>query len=181
VLAWRLLLVFSLGASEWRTFLATDTRVDSIFFGCALALCENPMLDRPRVPAKLLSRLLLPLGAALLLLCFAVRAIWFRETLRYSLQGIGLAPVFIMAMLEPRWGPFRLLNLRLVKRIGVLSYSLYLLHQVVLFAVEKQFVTWHPLGRGILALAVALVLSEAIQRFVEEPCARIRRRLAHAG
>jgi peptidoglycan/LPS O-acetylase OafA/YrhL len=68
-----------------------------------------------------------------------------------------------------------------VKRLGVLSYSLYLVHQVVLFAVEKQFVTWHPLGRGILALAVALVLSEAIQRFVEEPCARIRRRLAHAG
>jgi peptidoglycan/LPS O-acetylase OafA/YrhL len=68
-----------------------------------------------------------------------------------------------------------------VKRLGVLSYSLYLVHQVVLFAVEKQFVTWHPLGRGILALVVALVLSEAIHRFVEEPCARIRRRLAHAG
>jgi peptidoglycan/LPS O-acetylase OafA/YrhL len=181
VLAWRSLLVFSLGASEVRTFIGTDTRVDSILFGCALALCENPMLDRPRMPAKLLTRLLLPLGIALLLLCFAVRATWFRETLRYSLQGIGLAPVFIMAMLEPRWGPFRFLNLKVVKRLGVLSYSLYLVHQVVLFAVEKQFVTWHPLGRGILALVVALVLSEAIHRFVEEPCARIRRRLAHAG
>jgi peptidoglycan/LPS O-acetylase OafA/YrhL len=180
VLVWRLRLVLSLGASEARTFFATDTRVDSILFGCALALGANPMLDRPRVQARLLSRLVLPLGAALLTACFAIRAPWFRETLRYSLQGIGLAPVFIVAMRAPRWGPFPFLNLRLVKRVGVLSYSLYLVHQVVLVAVEKQLGASHALLRGVLALAIVLAVSEGIQRFVEKPCARIRRRLAHA-
>jgi peptidoglycan/LPS O-acetylase OafA/YrhL len=180
VLAWRSHLVFSLGVSVARTFFATDTRVDSILFGCALALGANPMLDRPRLPEELLFRLFLPLGAALLGVSFAIRAPWFRETLRYSLQGVGLAPVFIVAMRAPRWGPFGLLNLPLVKRVGVLSYSLYLVHQVVLFSVEKQLGGSRALLRGILALAIALALAEGIQRFVERPCARIRRRLAHA-
>lgn len=35
VLTWRLVLVFALGATEDRTYLATDTRIDSILLGAS--------------------------------------------------------------------------------------------------------------------------------------------------
>jgi len=45
ILAWRCWLVFGLGSSVERTAVGSDTRFDSILFGCALALYGNPMLD----------------------------------------------------------------------------------------------------------------------------------------
>src|SRR5205814_2308494 len=47
VLAWRLALVFHWNVPLERTLLATDTRIDGILFGCALAVWGNPILDGP--------------------------------------------------------------------------------------------------------------------------------------
>ncbi|MBS2025127.1 MAG: acyltransferase [Deltaproteobacteria bacterium] len=177
VLAWRCWLVLGAHAPENRTFYGTDTRLDSILFGCALAVAANPMLDAPRVPSARLRQVWFPLGLAGLIAGFVLRAPWFRETFRYSLQGLALMPVFVAAMREPDWGPFRLLNTRLLKRVGVLSYSLYLVHQVVLMAAEHRALA--PLPRAVVALGVSLVLAELTQRYVERPCARLRKRLMH--
>ncbi len=35
-------------ANEWQTYLATDTRIDSILFGCILAIWRNPNFDEFR-------------------------------------------------------------------------------------------------------------------------------------
>jgi peptidoglycan/LPS O-acetylase OafA/YrhL len=179
VLAWRTVLVVVLKAPATRTFFATDTRVDSILFGCALAVGANPMLDAPRVSRGALLYGFLPLGIALLAIGFVVRGDVFRETLRYTLQGLGLAPVFVAAMREPGWAPFRWLNRPLPRRLGALSYSLYLVHQVVLIAFE-QLKNLPALPRGVIALAISLALAELIQRTIEKPCARLRRKFAHA-
>jgi peptidoglycan/LPS O-acetylase OafA/YrhL len=178
VLAWRCVLVLALHAPMDRTYLASDTRVDSILFGCALALGANPILDRPRVDARISRWLLLPAGALLLVFTFVYRAPWFRETLRYSLQGIALAPIFVVAIREPRLAPFRLLNLAPIRRMGVLSYSLYLVHHIILYAIPVA-----SLGRvahGLLALAIAVAIAELINRVIEAPCARLRKKLGHA-
>lgn len=178
VLAWRFILVLLLRVPPDRTFLATDTRVDSILFGCALALGANPILDKPRLTPRLMHRLILPLAFLLLLFSFFYRADWFRESLRYSLQGLALAPFFVTAVREPCLGPFRLLNLRILQHLGGLSYSLYLLHHVILFALpEARLGVWPRAG---LALALSVAAAEFIYRAIEKPCARLRRRLAHA-
>jgi peptidoglycan/LPS O-acetylase OafA/YrhL len=180
VLIWRLVLVLVLHAPQERTYLASDTRIDSILFGCALALAANPMLDRiPGSPA-LWRRVLLPAGLALLVWAFVKRDDWFRESLRYTVQGIGLTPLFVVAMRQPTWGPMRFLNWAPVRRIGVLSYSLYLVHQVVLYMIDHWRHDWSPTPRFIVGLAVSLAIAQAINRFIEKPCARLRRRLAHA-
>jgi len=181
VLVWRTCLVYVMGDAGPRTFLATDTRLDSILFGCTLAIGANPMLDAPRLPNDWLLERLLPAGLALLVLSFVVRDERFRESLRYTLQALGLVPVFVAAMRAPRWGPFRLLNRKLIKKLGGLSYSLYLVHQVVLYAIELHFRRAPTLVRALAALAISIVLSWLIQRAIERPCARIRRRLAHAS
>jgi peptidoglycan/LPS O-acetylase OafA/YrhL/glycosyltransferase involved in cell wall biosynthesis len=176
VLAWRVLLVFGLGAPKDRTYVATDTRVDSILFGCALAVYGNPVLDGPLLGGRL-QGLWLPLGVAGLLVSFLVRAPEFEQSVRYSLQGVALVPLFIAAIRHPEWVCFRILNLRPVAFIGTLSYSVYLLHPTVLFALEQR-VGWPALPRGALALGIALALALAIYHLIEKPCARLRRRLS---
>jgi peptidoglycan/LPS O-acetylase OafA/YrhL len=178
VLAWRCILVLGLHVATDRTYVATDTRFDSILFGCALALYGNPMFDTPKQDRPSASDLgALAVGIALLLVSFLYRNPVFRETLRYTVQGLGLFPVFITAVRFPDWGPMKVLNLRPVKFVGTLSYSLYLVHHVVVEAIG-----WRRPGstvsNAVLALAVSIAISTLIWYFIEEPCAEIRRKLS---
>jgi peptidoglycan/LPS O-acetylase OafA/YrhL len=178
VLAWRCRLVFGLHAAADRTYLASDARVDSILFGCALAVWGNPALDGPsRVSAAAWKRVLLPAGALVLLATFVVRSPAFRETFRYSLQGVALVPFFVVALRWPGWGPCRVLDLRATSYVGVLSYPLYLVHHVVLVALGG--VAGAP--RAAIALAISLAVAWAIHELVEKPCARLRKRLSGAA
>jgi peptidoglycan/LPS O-acetylase OafA/YrhL len=174
VLAWRCYLVFARSSPEDRTYVATDTRVDSILFGCALALSGNPALDgASRISEACWKRILLPAALALLLVTFVCRGRAFRETFRYSLQGVALIPVFVVALRYPGWGPCRVLNLRAMSFLGVLSYPLYLVHHVLLGALGTAL----PAVRAPLALALSIGVAWTIHELVENPCARLRRRL----
>jgi peptidoglycan/LPS O-acetylase OafA/YrhL len=181
VLAWRCILVFAMHAPLDRTYLCSDTRVDSILFGCALAVYNNPMLDETAPPsardAALWLRRLLPLALVALLSTFVLRGNVFRETLRYSLQGLALVPLFVCAIRWPEAWIFRPLNLRPVRFIGTLTYSLYLLHFVVLSGLEAH--TALPrVGRAVVGLVLALALSWTMWIAIERPCARLRKRLS---
>jgi peptidoglycan/LPS O-acetylase OafA/YrhL len=178
VFAWRCVLVYGLHTMTDRTYVASDTRVDSILFGCALAVYGNPVLDgQSSVSDRTWKLIFLPLSALLLGVTFLYRPPAFRETLRYSLQGVALYPLFIAAVRFPTWGPFRILNLRLVAFLGVLSYSLYLVHHVVIDALEMH-VPLPAIARGPLALAISIGIAWGIYRVVERPCANLRKRLS---
>ncbi len=179
VLVWRLVLVLILGADHDRTYVASDTRVDSILFGCVLAVYGNPVLDPTRIPARWWKLCLFPLGVAGLLVSFLVPSAVFGDTARYTLQGLALLPLFASAVRYHDWGVFRLLNLAWVRYVGVLSYSIYLMHPTVLFAVH-QWTEWHPLIQGALALGITLVLASLMYRYIERPCAKLRKRLSRA-
>src|SRR5262245_993592 len=49
VLAWRCYLVLGVGLGHRWTYYATDTRLDSILYGCIMGVWCNPALDRDRV------------------------------------------------------------------------------------------------------------------------------------
>lgn len=175
VLAWRCYLVH-VGVSTERTYAATDTRFDSLLFGCLLATTNNPALERPGVPASNFWKWgLLPLGIAALLFSFLYRGSAFRETFRYTLQGLALIPIFVVGIRNPGWGPFALLNLRGAKFVGLLSYSLYLIHQVVLAYCEKNL-HLSAVTRGGVAIVISFALALVVHRYVERPTARLRRR-----
>ena len=181
ILAWRCILVFGWHAPPDRTYLASDTRFDSILYGCALALVANPALDTA-TPAQraLWLRVLLPAGAAGILISLLFRDPRFRETFRYSLQGLALYPLFVCVVLNPQLGPFRLLNHPLARRMGELSYSLYLLHPVV-FSGVKRWLPVHAALQAAVDLGISLLLSVVIWRWIEQPCARLRKRLTPQG
>jgi peptidoglycan/LPS O-acetylase OafA/YrhL len=178
VLAWRCVLVCLLHANVERVSLCSDTRVDSIAFGCALAVWRNPVLDGMNRPPEspLWGRVLLAGAVGLLFVTFLVRGPVFRETFRYTLQGIGLTPIFIMAVRHPRWHVFRLLNWRPMRFVGTVSYTLYLVHHVVLRAVA-QHSRLGGVANAVVALLVSLLVAWAMHVVVEKPCGRLRRRL----
>jgi peptidoglycan/LPS O-acetylase OafA/YrhL len=178
VLLWRCVLILKLGASESRTYMATDTRIDSILFGCALAVWRNPILDTWRPQEKTWKYVVVPICLAVLVGCLVFRDLVFRETLRYTLQGIALTPLFIAAITFKDWPPVRVLNYGPVAFVGVLSYSLYLVHYAVILGIGKYSGELPMFLRGVIAFAVSLAIAWLIYVGIERPCARLRRRLA---
>jgi len=180
VLAWRCLLVFGLDAPKDRVYVGTDTRVDSILFGCLLAVWGNPALDAARAWEGRLKTVWLPLAALVILVSFVLSRWWpaFDQTFRYTVQGLALIPVFLAAVRFPAWGVFRWLNARPVQFVGLLSYSLYLLHTTVLYGIER-WTHWPKALVGLASLVLCLALSTLILYGVEKPAARLRKRLSH--
>lgn len=177
VLLWRMYLVFHGHVSVTRTYLASDTRVDSILFGCALAVWNNPVLDELSLRERRWKYMYVPAALVLLGICLVIRGDDFRETLRYSLQGLALTVLFVAAIRYHRWAPFAWLNSRPLIYIGLLSYSLYLLHLAVLLGVERALPGAYQLVQSTLALGISIGLASLIYVAVERPCARLRRQL----
>ncbi|WP_395741446.1 acyltransferase family protein [Prosthecobacter sp.] len=184
VLVWRMLLVHSFSgidlqsgsAHHPRTCHATDTRLDGLLFGCALAVWGNPALDGTRIRRGHWLWLALPCCIAVLLATFVIRSVAFRETWRYTLQGLALMPVFIACIRHADAWPLRFLNWRWVRRMGVLSYAFYLTHSVLL-EVMKHWLPASAILRGVAAFSLSLLASWMIHRWVEKPFLSLRRRL----
>jgi peptidoglycan/LPS O-acetylase OafA/YrhL len=181
VLIWRWILVEHLHAPINRTYMASDTRIDSILFGCALAVWRNPVLDDDlKLNEGLWKHLIVP-GALLVLgLCLVARGEAFRETLRYTLQGAALTFIFTAAIRFWHWGLFRWLSWRPVAFIGVLSYSLYLLHYNIIFVVHNLLSTSALVVQAAVALCLSVGLAWLIYVTVEKPCAQLRKRLSES-
>lgn len=180
VLLWRCVLVYGFTVPELRVFCSTDTRVDSILFGCALAVSGNPMLDTQDYSNKLWKYFFLPVGIIVILLTCLSRSPEFRQTIRYTIQGIALYPVFITAIRFPNWGLFAVLNLKWMRFFGILSYSLYLVHYTVIFAVWKYFPQLHKVLQTGIALLISFGLAYLIYQFIEFPLGQLRKKFSRA-
>lgn len=173
VLIWRFVLVLAMGAGQLRTYAATDTRVDSILFGVVLGLVLNPAWG----PTVVWKHLRFLVAAAVLVLAATLipRSEVFRETIRYSLQGIALVPLFLAAVSYPMHPLFRWLNLAGLRWVGRLSYGAYLVHFVILEIVWA----WLPLptpAAAAVALVLTLALANVLFRTVDVPIMRVRAR-----
>jgi peptidoglycan/LPS O-acetylase OafA/YrhL len=135
------------------------------------------VLDAPKLDEKRWKFMVVPAAVAVLFGCLLYRAPAFRESIRYTLQGLALTLIFIAAIRFSHWLPFRFLNWRPIAFMGVLSYSLYLMHLALLFAMERNFPNAPPLVQGLLALGIALILAWIMYVVIEKPAARWRRRL----
>lgn len=183
-LAWRMWLVSKAGFIEIRTQYATDTRFDSILFGCLLALWKNParMLPQAGSPSPSQRRRDLTLCAVALLILLGTllyRDATFRESWRYTLQGIALMPIFYCAVRYATTGPFKVLNARPLVRIGALSYAIYLIHYIVIHSLSATLPVDLPRwGMFALTVAIAVGFASAIDRHLD-PYFRRRRAALH--
>jgi peptidoglycan/LPS O-acetylase OafA/YrhL len=178
VLGWRGWLVLVDHADQLRTFLASDTRADSLLYGCALAQFGNPMLDGTRFSEVTWKWLLFPVAIVALVVTFPMNNHpALRETVRYSIQGLALVPVFVCGIRFPTWRPFTLLNTRPLQIVGALSYTLYLVHAVILETLDRLGLKL--MSRAALGFVLSLVVAKIVQIGIERPSQRLRRVLLH--
>jgi peptidoglycan/LPS O-acetylase OafA/YrhL len=163
------------GASFLHLYTGTDTRFDSILFGAALALLANPALgDRlPLRPAALTG--VAPVAALIFIASTQVPATFFRLTLADTIQCLCLVPIFWLVISRPDGRVGRILNSRALAHLGVLSFSIYLFHRMVLALVA-------PLGAAapisdLIALVLTIAVAQLVYVTLERPLARLRRRL----
>lgn len=177
-LLWRLVLIMWIHQPLVRTELGTDTRFDGLLFGCLMAIAANPALDySPWLSPKRI-RWGAILGVGVLLFTFLYRNEVFRYTWRFTLQGIALLPLFAYVIKARGSKVFRILNTRWLAQLGVLSYSLYLIHGIIL-----DWFTIHlhssKLLVGVMTFSVAIILAKCLQLAVERPMQKLRRGFAH--
>jgi peptidoglycan/LPS O-acetylase OafA/YrhL len=177
-LIWRCVLHFHFNASVLRTYYGTDTRFDSILLGCVFAIVANPVLRDP-LHGWFLRHMkwLLPLAIVVVLATFLIRNDGFRETLRYTVQGLALVPLFIAAIHYQESWPVRFLNLPFMRFLGALSYTLYLCHGIIMDFVNH---IWHAHAvlTGAVSLAAAIGFAALVHYWIERPCTKIRKRLS---
>lgn len=171
-LAWRAVLVMNQVSSSYFLY-ATDTRFDSLLCGCIMGVWFNPLLDAPPASARSPSfngKAVLVLAVALLLGTLLYRAPLFQKTLRHTVQGIVLFPMFWLAVRYPGWGIFRLLNWKPMRWFGGVSFSFYLAHPFWLHVsttlVGKRL---HGIAAALLGFVLTLMFSALLYRQLERP------------
>ena len=173
VLAWRIILKAGFDTNWYRIYTGTDTRLDSILYGAIMAVGINPIIDkRERVSQRVLAFAAI-VGTIVLVASIAARGEIFRETVRYTLQGLALFPIFILIVQYQNSAITRFLELGFLKHIGELSYSLYLVHAIVLGIVTR----WLKVGPSVtllLTLSSSYLIAFAMRHYIELPSSRLR-------
>lgn len=176
VLVWRIVLMDGYHVFWNRIYTGTDTRLDSLLFGCILAIGFNPAIDNVDCLSRRQWATALYASIVILLLAIAMRGASFRQTFRYSIQGLALMPIFVYVTRFPDSLITRFFDTRLLVHIGDLSYALYVIHYTVMFSVEK-WVTKTPFFTVMITLAVSYGLARAVRVLVESPAFRMRDRV----
>ena len=144
------------------------TRLDTIMFGCAMALLWketrfNRLVEKLLHPALFaFSILYIAILSPCLSARFDARYDW---TIGYTLRGLLISIVLLYVVRKPISFPGRLLNLRPIRHIGIISYSLYLWQQMFTGPQSRLF----PLN-----LIAVLGCAELSYRLIERPAFRIR-------
>jgi peptidoglycan/LPS O-acetylase OafA/YrhL len=181
VLAWRLYLAGLPNFETQRTYYSSDTRVDSIVFGCLLALAANPRAAISETSNPFLQHtpaMLLAAAAIVMMMTIVWRDTYFRETFRYSLQGLALMPIFYFAIKGAAHFPFTMLNHPWIARLGIYSYAIYLIHYIVINVIEKnapRLATVKPL-LVLMTLVIATVYAAILDVFVDSYFRRLRKK-----
>ena len=181
-LAWRFYLAVQPDFNPERNALSSDTRADSILFGCMLALTKITHINREKVDnAKLPLHgfVLFGLGALAFLFTFVMTNELQRETIRYTIQGLALFPLLYYPIVYHRHRLFSFLENSVLKKIGVFSYVIYLVHfplyhglvaNIEVLANSREFAT-------IATIAVSCIIAWALDVFVDGPLHKVRANL----
>ncbi len=129
-------IVLALHGYGERNYGSTETRIDSILYGAILTTLLAGRNSRAWL--EFFTRPLL-VGVSLLVLLstFAYRDTFFRDTFRFTVQGLALMPLVASALFSPSYAWLRrFLEWKPMLLLGAWSYSLYLFHQIALTYAE---------------------------------------------
>ncbi|HEY3782879.1 MAG TPA: acyltransferase [Fimbriimonadaceae bacterium] len=172
-LAWRMFLVHAQGATM-RVAMATDTRLDSILWGAILALWCNAAQE-PAKAAWLAKPLPVIIGLIMVLLPSFTGNDNMKVTLGYTMEGIGLMPLFTLAILQGGKGFLKFLHWPSLLWMSRISYSFYLFSWLMLSTVRK-FVHGPRVEQVLLAFVLTFCLASVMHLLVERPLMAMRKK-----
>ena len=157
----------------WSIFLRTDTRADSILWGCLLA----HVWIRRREPTRGL------VVAGWIALAFLLACLPFMKEEGPWLYWGGFTAIdfacaaLILAILDGRWAARHFFEFKPLVALGIVSYSFYLWHLPVFFAIRFFDPHWNYVLRVVVALAVTLTLTLLSWFLLERPLMQWGKRL----
>ena len=157
-----------------QVYFRTDARLDQLLVGALLAVALHQGWVNTRKPAWLAAAGLLGLGYLAMSIDAFGTAYYDWGALLASLCTVAL----ILGTLDGRGPVARLLRLRPLRDLGLISYSLYLWHVPIIVVVLRYF--GGRLGSpALIALALTLSLAAAIASHlvVERPALRLKSQL----
>lgn len=179
ILIWRAIRVMSFGDSEWTIHTSTDTRFDMLLFGCLLALMNWRGMSAKIFPGGWAKYAVIAAALGAILATLVIRDYDFRLTLRYTIQGIAIMPLFYYAVSDHKNLIFRPLNWAPIRWIGVYSYTIYLSHYVIMQAlIHNGIAADGTLALGLISAVLTLAYSAAMYRWVDVPCHHLRKRVS---
>jgi peptidoglycan/LPS O-acetylase OafA/YrhL len=106
----------------------------------------------------------------------------FRSTVRYSIQGLALIPIFHYAVTNPRCCLMRPLNWRIITKLGEWSYTIYLVHFVIIVALKSSGkLDKAPTEILLITVVGSILFAAIISRYVEKPLKPIRHRMQNSA
>lgn len=152
----------------------TQYQLDSIAFGVLLAsLCEYA--EGQAFLRRLLAPTAIGIALAFVLIGFAIRDEFFRETLRYTLLSAAILVATVNVLFSASLSNIQtLLNISIMDWIGRLSYSIYVWHYAARSMLSVNSGKWWQ--DFILWCVVTLIASVASYYCIERPISEFRRR-----
>ena len=150
-----------------RIYLGTDTRISSICIGGLLAILSPTIIKRKSL-TKATSIFLVFVSTFTIFSTLLIRDSFFRDSIRFTLQEISVAILIFTGVVVKLWPSFlnALARNRLIQKIGLASYSIYLSHLIliILFTILFDFkttqteyqITQLVLIVGVVATGIAL-------------------------
>ena len=157
----------------WSIFYRTDTRADSILWGALL----GHVWMRHREPKRGL-KVAGWVAAAFLVACLPFATQYGKFVYWGGFLAIDAAcAVLLLVILDGNWPGRRFLELKPLVALGVVSYSFYLWHLPVFFAVRYFDPHWPDWVRVVVAVLVTLGLTLLSWFVLERPLMRWSHRL----
>ena len=176
-LFWRLFTYYGTDFPRDYNYFATETRMDSILYGCLLSLLLH-VRSNGNWKQKLTGWHPTLSAGFILLCCFVLRDEGMRQTLRYSYQGFALFILILnLYYFRPLSFAFAVLELRVLKWIGQLSYGLYLWHIPAMYVCNHYFgLAEGSLSFALTAIALTIIVSAISYYGLEQYVVSLRKR-----
>jgi peptidoglycan/LPS O-acetylase OafA/YrhL len=161
-------------------------RVDSLMFGCALAMVyKSPKFAAITQRTLKWQGMLVALGFFLFVSGYLNQRFqaYYMYTVGYTLESIAISYLLLYFVTKPETVGGKILNTRILVHIGVISYSLYLWQELFLTNLMRIPNHWSAmlLGKFPLNLAAAFLAAELSWQMVEKPALRLRRKFERAN
>ncbi len=183
---WRCYAMFELSMTEKWLYRTFDSRFDNLAIGCLLAVILKDANLRAKIWRLLDFPVLMPIFLAALILSrlIGLKAPTYSYTFGFTVEAILIGLILVQCMANNQAWFAKWLNHRFLVFIGVISYAMYLYHELAAGIADKAAAyAWDMLNisighysTGMLGFTLTVMGAYFSYKFIEKPMLKLRKR-----